>query len=72
MEMIMDAAIELGAEDVVNVEEDDITEEENAGGNASSKEDPRRETEVEVGLLLNQLLSRLTDNKHRLWHLQNC
>jgi hypothetical protein len=56
MEMIMDAAIELGAEDVVNVDEDDSTEEENGGGRSSPKEDPQLQTEVEVGFWQNLLL----------------
>jgi hypothetical protein len=51
MEMIMDAAIELGAEDVVTVTEDNGTEEENRGGSALPKEDPRHEIEVEVGFV---------------------
>jgi hypothetical protein len=71
MEMIMDAAIELGAEDVVTVTEETNTEEENGGGSALPKEDPRHETEVEVGFWSHLLLNWLTDIP-RLWHLQNC
>jgi hypothetical protein len=50
MEVIMDAAIELGAEDVVNVDEGETADEESAL--PSSKGDPAREIEVEVSLWL--------------------
>lgn len=46
----MDAAIELGAEDVVNVDEGETADEESAL--PSSKGDPAREIEVEVSLWL--------------------
>jgi len=48
MEAIMDAAIELGAEDIINVEEEVAAEAESVTGNASLKPDPNREVEVEV------------------------
>jgi transcriptional/translational regulatory protein YebC/TACO1 len=63
MEMILDTAIELGAEDVVTVVEDNGTEEEDRGGSALSKEDPRHETEVEVGFCPHLSSSWLTNTQ---------
>jgi hypothetical protein len=71
MEMILDTAIELGAEDVVTVAEDNGTEEGNRDGSALPKEDLPHETEVEVGFCPHLSLSWLT-NTQRSWHLQNC
>lgn len=45
MEKLMDAAIELGAEDVVNMEEEGMEEEEST---AAPKEGISQEIEVEV------------------------